>query len=649
MDEESPYGFDDLVSLMQQNFSSIIEKVKGLKILVLDNSTSKIISLVLTHSYLLQNEVLLTLNINSLQVEPDEIYGNSEMGGLVPGSDPNLRHLKSVFVIEPNVDNVNRLCSELKCPTFKSYHLFFTNKLDEGFLEILARADQFNIINGVYEYFIDINVLHTNLFTINNFKICNNTNASSIINTLNTNNTYNILKTAGNDTLDNNLMRCVNSLFSVCCLLNQIPTIVYRKNNVICQTLSNKLQMLFNNNNLNLQSILQQYNKYNTKLTGVEGVGCVLLVLDRKDDLVVPLMNQWTYRAMIHELIGINNNKIVVDDSEFVLNDHFFNSHIFHEFVHVEEDLNTLISQNKLNTINTVNIVKSSKTYNTNNTSNTLGTGNTVENTVNISSVAENVENVLENIPEKNRMINDVMKHVKILHELSKIIQENKLLDSGLLEQDIATNRRNTLNDVIEYITDKNNSYYEKVRIALLFTLTCNDSSKIKKVKDYLMMGKMDELVSLVDHATELVKGKKNANRDEFTISTLKDKITKVSLDTQSPYLQFKSNLYATTYNLIKGKLDSEMYVMVPSAYDLGYTLKHKPASVTHNASYTIYSTIYHTIIMVIIFMVGGVTYGETCDCNIISRATGVPIILGGSCVHNSKSFLSDFFNFPSK
>ncbi|XP_955313.1 Sec1 family protein, putative [Theileria annulata] len=580
MDEKSPYEFDDLVSLMQENFSSIIEKVKGLKILVLDNTTSRIISLVLTHSYLLQNEVLLTLNINSLNLDSGGISVDDGPDRLISGSDPNLRHLKSVFVIEPNVDNVNKLCSELKCPTFKSYHLFFTNKLDEGFLEILARADQFNIINGVYEYFIDINILHTNMFTINNTPPAIN---------INTNNTANMLSVnmAETDKLDNRMMKCVNSLFSVCCLLNQIPTIVYRRNDVISQTLSNKLQMLFNNNNLNLQSILQQYNKYNNKLTGVEGVGCVLLILDRKDDLVVPLMNQWTYRAMIHELIGINNNKVVVDDSEFVLNDQFFNSHIFHEFIHVEEDLNTLISHNKLNTINTVNTVNTSINVG----GNTMNTTNKVDG-VNTTSM---VENVLENLPEKNRMINDVMKHVKILHELSKIIQKNKLLDSGLLEQDIATNRRNTLNDVIEYITDKNNSYYEKVRIALLFVLTCNDSVKIKKVKDYLIMGKMNELVALVDRAADLIKGKRRMNKEEFTLSTLKDKITKVSLDTQSPYLQFKSNLYTTTYNLIRGKLDTEMYTMVPSAYDLGYTLKHKPASVTHYNNYTNYLTILMT------------------------------------------------------
>ena len=35
-----------------------------------------------------------------------------------------------------------------------------------------------------------------------------------------------------------------------------------------------------------------------------------LLILDRREDPVTPLLNQWTYQAMIHELLGLKNNKV---------------------------------------------------------------------------------------------------------------------------------------------------------------------------------------------------------------------------------------------------------------------------------------------------------------------------------------------------
>lgn len=36
----------------------------------------------------------------------------------------------------------------------------------------------------------------------------------------------------------------------------------------------------------------------------------VLIILDRATDPVTPLLNQWTYQAMLHELIGMNNNRV---------------------------------------------------------------------------------------------------------------------------------------------------------------------------------------------------------------------------------------------------------------------------------------------------------------------------------------------------
>lgn len=36
----------------------------------------------------------------------------------------------------------------------------------------------------------------------------------------------------------------------------------------------------------------------------------VVLLLDRKDDPVTPLLTQWTYQAMVHELVGIKDNTV---------------------------------------------------------------------------------------------------------------------------------------------------------------------------------------------------------------------------------------------------------------------------------------------------------------------------------------------------
>ena len=42
--------------------------------------------------------------------------------------------------------------------------------------------------------------------------------------------------------------------------------------------------------------------------------GPMVLVLDRMDDPVTPLLSQWTYQAMVHELLGLNNGRVLLPD-----------------------------------------------------------------------------------------------------------------------------------------------------------------------------------------------------------------------------------------------------------------------------------------------------------------------------------------------
>ena len=41
----------------------------------------------------------------------------------------------------------------------------------------------------------------------------------------------------------------------------------------------------------------------------------LLLILDRRNDPVTPLLTQWTYQAMVHECIGITNGRVGLGDA----------------------------------------------------------------------------------------------------------------------------------------------------------------------------------------------------------------------------------------------------------------------------------------------------------------------------------------------
>lgn len=47
-------------------------------------------------------------------------------------------------------------------------------------------------------------------------------------------------------------------------------------------------------------------------------------------------------------------------------------------------------------------------------------------------------------------------------------------------------------------------------------------------------------------------------------------------------------------------------------------------------------------LLQVVVFMVGGATYEEARDMTELSKQSGCRIVLGGTCFHNSRSFLAD-------
>lgn len=80
-----------------------------------------------------------------------------------------------------------------------------------------------------------------------------------------------------------------------------------------------------------------------------------MIILDRREDPITPLLNQWTYQAMIHEILGINNNRVdlksriknIPEDMQEVVisseDDKFFKSIMYKNFGEVAEDIHNLV------------------------------------------------------------------------------------------------------------------------------------------------------------------------------------------------------------------------------------------------------------------------------------------------------------------
>uniref|UniRef100_A0A914VM30 Uncharacterized protein n=1 Tax=Plectus sambesii TaxID=2011161 RepID=A0A914VM30_9BILA len=81
----------------------------------------------------------------------------------------------------------------------------------------------------------------------------------------------------------------------------------------------------------------------------------LLLILDRREDAITPLLNQWTYQAMVHELLGIQNNRVSLetvpgnnDMKEVVLSavqDEFYAANLYSNFGEIGQNIKELMDE----------------------------------------------------------------------------------------------------------------------------------------------------------------------------------------------------------------------------------------------------------------------------------------------------------------
>jgi hypothetical protein len=106
----------------------MIDSVTGMKVLLLDEETTPILSITTTQSFLLSKEIYLI----------DKISSNRQQ----------MRHLKCIVFIRPT-DSLNYLLKELQEPKYGDYYVFFSNTCKKSDIERMAEADEYEVVREV--------------------------------------------------------------------------------------------------------------------------------------------------------------------------------------------------------------------------------------------------------------------------------------------------------------------------------------------------------------------------------------------------------------------------------------------------------------------------------------------------------------------
>ena len=556
-----------------------IGSVPGMKVMLLDPCTSATVGLVCSQSQALESQVY--------HVDKLDNPRRKKLGGF-----------RAVVIVRPSSENLRVLRQELADPKFDEYHLFFTNTVHDHHLQDIARSDFSQVVRQVQELYLDFFPLGPDLFTVEE-PSCMALEPPSWDQVL--------------------FDRLCDSLVSLLLALKVSPTIAYQLNSPPACKIGAEVAERIETGNHSSDRHLFCFGTGGHQVRQSEQ-STVLLLLDRRDDPVTPLLTQWTYAGMLHETLGLRHNRVSLNkgqgenEQEVVLNcveDDFYRETQHSVFGELGAALKTAVDE----------FQKSE--------AGSMAAGSKPR----LNSIAD-IDRFMQNYPGFKKQQGMVAKHVTLTTELSAAVDQRNLLELSELEQELACEESmaDSFNRVETYLADPNVQPADKLRLVLLYSLRYQKEGERELrflERSLIDCGLERDLVSavpkLAKHAGIAVRGSDIFNK-RTVMGAAKGLVRRQMqgikgvdnvLTRYEPLLA--SRLAALKMGGVGALRESEFKV-------LGAAKSGRPQ-------------------LVIVFILGGATYAEArciAEFNRDNAASGMRAVLGSNVMHSTRSFVQD-------
>ncbi|RWS23563.1 Vacuolar protein sorting-associated protein 45-like protein [Leptotrombidium deliense] len=559
----------DVVHSVKLYLNRMIEECGvGLKVLLMDKETTSIVSVVFTQSAMLAKEVYLFERIDRCHLLE------------------NMKYLKCIVFVRPTRENMNHLCRELRSPKFGQYFIYFSNIISKTDVKMLAECDEYEVVRDIQEFYCDFIAVSPHLMSLNLSDGCYH----------------------GTLWKPECLERSVEGIISCLLALRKYPTIRYQSSSTMCQKLAERVKHVLN----------KEGSLFNFKSSNYTGdtniIPPVLLILDRRSDVVTPLLNQWTYQAMLHELLTINNNRINLSEvptvskemKEVVLSaehDEFYEQNMYLNYGEIGANIKALMEefQTKTKSQQKVETISDMKAF-------------------------------IEQYPQFKKMSGTVSKHVTLIGELSRLITAFSLFEVSEAEQELAcqSNHSESLKKVRRLISSENVRFIDALRLVLLYAL------RYEKQSNSDLYGLTETLKKRAPH--------------EGNPSKIVKQMLKFNLKNQSQNasdLLTTENMKSFTKNMIKG-LKGVENIYTQHSPMVKEVIEELAKGRLKASQYPYLGTVQLTEkpLEIVVFMIGGMTYEESLAVHQLNKCLGgAKVILCSTSIHNFSSFLNEVQN----
>ena len=251
----------------------------------------------------------------------------------------------------------------------------------------------------------------------------------------------------------------------------------------------------------------------------------------------------------------------------------------------------------------------------------------------------EDMKSFVENYPHFKQMSGAVSKHVAVVGELARLNEKYHLLEVSELEQELAchANHSSSLQRLKQLLDNPKIRDQDALRLVLLYALRYESHSNndiVGLVSKLKSRGLSQEQVNTV---TAILKfgGAKKRRSDLYGSDpvAVTKRFIKGLQGVENIYTQHTPWIKGIVEDLLRGRLKETAFPF----FNVSRNLVGGPGDMTRCAE-------------VIVFVIGGVTYAEALAIHSINRAENrQAVVLGGTAIHNMKSFLEEINAFSPK
>ena len=467
--------------------------------------------------------------------------------------------------------------------------------------------------------------------------------------------------------------RMISKLVTLCATMNEYPHVRFHHKNELCKQLAFLFQQKMNDFVGSNDAWWYHGDGLHPNTSRA-----TLLLLDRKDDCLSPLMHEFTYEAMVNDLLSIEDDRITYESvnagtakegstqegsttkMDALLND---NDEVWVELrgKHIADVIQTLST--KIRDI--VNSSSGSALASSANNSSNKGKA------LSINQMAK----ALKALPEYREIMSKLSQHMQIAHQCMDAFNQQKLLDLSDLEQTLATGKteegrnpklKELLGQVVEYFRKQPNSYM-RWRLLAIVIVSQRGVSKASDLQKLLQEANLSREELLTLHNLEkigcpLVQGGDGGANNSTSSKLAKLREVRVSSFGGSGAVESESEYTSSRYvcllksileDAASGTLSVDDYPSVLPLPDAEAVLGGSAIASAVSVRKTRESGNWKTDKgkkkahggRQIVFMVGGMCYSEMRSAREVMNATGKEIIIGSTRCLAPKDFAKDLYS----